>query len=296
MPEGEGGAGAAAPGRRPLEAAPRTDAGGPAPAGGVGGILGDEPREPDARTTARAGVPTAAAKGTGAPRRGLPGTRPAGTVRAQAGASYLLILSTNARRSALGSVAMARPRPVGLQGRGVRAAGTRGAAEPVQRAPRGTPASSGSAGSELPRFHLRRRIARGRAQPRRGGERGARRASRGGRRGAALRALPRAPTAGRRSAGGAPGPLSAAGNAVRPAPRSCRGPWARAGAPRPPPGDLAGSGNPPGSSPLGLLEVAPGPGNADLRQTKTTAKGLGGRFRVQINFCKRYAHRASWGA
>lgn len=75
----------------------------------------------------RAQVPTTAAAGTGAPRsqarpaaddRGLGGCGPGaawlgGGGRESRGASYLLILSTNARRSALGSVAMARAR-VGL--------------------------------------------------------------------------------------------------------------------------------------------------------------------------------------
>lgn len=69
---------------------------------------------------------------------------------------YLLILSTNARRSELGSVAMARPRPVGLQGRRVRTAGTRGAAEPLQRMPSETLASSVSRRWKLPHFHLQR--------------------------------------------------------------------------------------------------------------------------------------------
>lgn len=90
-----------------------------------------------AQATARSGAPTAVASGPALPalRRARPrtprdsagGSPPSGSgarlgplgpcareSTAPRNAFYLLILSTNARRSALGSVAMARQWPVGL--------------------------------------------------------------------------------------------------------------------------------------------------------------------------------------
>lgn len=126
--------------------------------GGGGGATG-------ARGAAGAGVVP------GANRRAVRGTRdsglgppprPRGALgRLRRRASYLLILSANARRSAPGSVAMARARLAGLRGRGARTAGARRAAEPLQRAPSGTRASSVSPARKLPHFHLRRRGRRG---------------------------------------------------------------------------------------------------------------------------------------
>lgn len=136
--------------------------------------LGAQATELALRCPHRSGFGTGAPRHSGEPGRGLPGSRPAvapqaapaprSARRGRAPASpphrgtrfYLLILSANARRSALGSVAMARQWPVGLQGRGVQAAGAPGAAEPLQRMPSETRASSVSRGWKLPHFHLQR--------------------------------------------------------------------------------------------------------------------------------------------